>query len=223
LDAFIQKHFAIGFPIFFVTLWLGVTTFLGLLSGWFDLASCYPDRTEEPLLRLRGQSGSMGPLAVGMNGILTLDACPSGLRVGIFRLFGPFQRDFFVPWSDIEVVRKDRFFWRVAELRFAQSSFGRLGIRDHVADRLARAAPGRWPERSPIAPQSPRQVLAGVVKEWVLVTVAASAFFILAPRIMAAQIGAPRADFPPLAVAILFPAVVFGVAAVFRYIARVRP
>ena len=66
----------------------------------------YPDQSDEPILRLRGQSGTMG-LGVGMNGVLILSVCPTGLRVGMMRVFGPFCRDFFVPWESIAVVRED--------------------------------------------------------------------------------------------------------------------
>jgi len=55
-----------------------------------------------------------------MRSILNLDVCPSGLRVGMMRLFGVFCRDFFVPWDQISVVRKRRLFWREAKLVFGQ-------------------------------------------------------------------------------------------------------
>jgi hypothetical protein len=71
----------------------------------------------EPMLRVRWQSGSMG-LGVSMSGILTLGVCPSGLRVGIMRVFGPFCRDFFVLWEDIRITRRTVLFWPVAKLQF---------------------------------------------------------------------------------------------------------
>jgi hypothetical protein len=100
-----EQNLPIFFPLFFVALWLAVTTILALLSGWFKLTTEFPDQSIEPILRLRGQSGTMG-LGVGMRGILILSVCPTGLRVGMMRIFGPFCRDFFVPWESIAVVRK---------------------------------------------------------------------------------------------------------------------
>ena len=41
-------------------IWLLVTTLLGWLSGWFTLQEVYPDRSEEPLERLRFQSARLG-------------------------------------------------------------------------------------------------------------------------------------------------------------------
>jgi len=99
-------------------MWFGVTTMLGALSGWYALMNRYPDRPESPMLVLRHQSGSFG--FVGMSRILVLSACPSGLRIGMMRIFGPFCRDFFVPWDEIRVRRKDRVLWRTAILEFAQ-------------------------------------------------------------------------------------------------------
>jgi hypothetical protein len=93
-----QNFGAEYFLLFFATLWFAVTTLLGVMSNWFVLAQRYPDRKEEALLTLRGQSGSMG-LGVRMNHILKISVCPSGLRIGMSRVFGPFCRDFFVPWE----------------------------------------------------------------------------------------------------------------------------
>jgi hypothetical protein len=62
------------FPLFFIGLWLLISTVLAVLSRWFSLMTRYPNRPETPLLKLGRQSGSMG-MRVGLNGILTLSAC----------------------------------------------------------------------------------------------------------------------------------------------------
>jgi hypothetical protein len=54
---------------------------------------------------------------------LKLSPCSSGLRLGIVRLFGPFCRDFLVPWDEISVVRKDRFFVSVPRWPMAGNDF----------------------------------------------------------------------------------------------------
>ena len=81
-----------------------------------------------------------------MRGVLKLSVCPSGLRVGIMRIFVPFSRDFLVPWNEITVTRSDRFFWKAAKLSFGQPPNGNLKVFADVADRLARAAGRHWPE-----------------------------------------------------------------------------
>ncbi|MPZ34968.1 MAG: hypothetical protein GEV13_29005 [Rhodospirillales bacterium] len=143
----IELYPAVSFPLFFGTLWLTITTILGLLSGWFQLMAIYPNQTVEPILRVRFQSGAVG--GIPMRDILTLDVCSSGLRVGMMRVLGPFCRDFFVPWESIVVVRKPALFWPVAVLQFGNPVVGTLRVSARVADRLARAAMGRWPEVGP--------------------------------------------------------------------------
>jgi hypothetical protein len=136
-------YFLIGFPLF----WFAVTMLLSFLSGWFGLMARYPDRDEIPVLTLSNQSGSLG--VVSMRGVLKLSVCPSGLRIGIMRIFGPFCRDFLVPWSDITVTRSNSFFWKIAKLSFGQPSNGNLKVFAGVADRMARAAGNHWPEQAP--------------------------------------------------------------------------
>jgi hypothetical protein len=125
---------------------------LSLLSGWFGLAERYPDLNEEPVLTLRNQSGSVG--SVSMRSVLSLSVCPSGLRIGIMRIFGPFSRDFLVPWNEIAVTRSDRFFWKEAKLSFGQPSNGNLKVFADVADRMARAASNHWPEEGSFPAES---------------------------------------------------------------------
>ncbi len=136
---------AVFFPLFFASLWLVVTTLLAALSGWFTLMAKFPDQNVAPLLRFRWQSGTMG-MGVGMRGILILSVCGPGLRVGMLRIFGPFCRDFLVPWGSISVTRRKMFFWRFARLQFGNPVIGTLSITERLADQLARAAMGHWPD-----------------------------------------------------------------------------
>ena len=206
-------YFLICFPLF----WLAVTMLLSILSGWFRLMERYPDRAEDALAVLKNQSGSLG--AVSMRSILNLSVCPSGLRIGIMRIFGPFSRDFFVPWNEITVTRGDRFFWKVAKLSLGQPSMGKLTVFADVADRMARAAGNHWPEPGSFPEEGGGQALSRIAKQWLFMTAFAAAFFIVVPRLMSPN-GATR---PPIAVAILFPAIVFGIAAMVQYFRRSRP
>src|SRR5262245_32016131 len=177
----------------------------------------YPDQTVESSLRIRWQSGMMGMgLGVGMGGILTLSVCPSGFRVGMMRVFGPFCRDFFVPWEDIAVIRKTIVVWPVAELRFGTPVVGKLRISAHVADRLARAASGRWPEAGPFPKEKRGDIFRSLLAQWAAATAVAALFFTLVPLAVA-----PSGSRPPILAAILFPAIVFGVGSIVRFIARI--
>jgi len=206
-------YFLIAFPL----LWCAVTMILSFLSGWFGLMERYPDRDEIPVVTLANQSGSLG--LVSMRGLLKLSVCPSGLRIGIMRIFGPFCRDFLVPWSEIKVTRNDRVFWKVAKLSFGQPSNGNLKVFAEVADRMARAAGNHWPEPGPFPQETGSQSFSRIAKRWVAMTGLAAAFFIIAPRLIAPN---PAAR-PPIVVAILFPAIVFGLGAMVEYFRRQRP
>ena len=133
----------VALPIFFVTLWLAITTLLSALSGWPALEKVFPDRQEAALLRLSGESGTMG-LGVNLRGALTLSVCPSGLRVGMPRFLSPFARDFLVPWDRITVTHKRTLFVPVVQLQFGQA--GNLTVSEMLATRLAAAAGDRWPK-----------------------------------------------------------------------------
>jgi len=210
----LSKYFPILFPFFFAAMWLGVSTVLALKAHWFELARRYPDRAEDPSLRLRFQSGRMS--GVAMSGILTLDVCVTGLRVSIWRLFGPFSRPFFVPWNELSVTRRKMFF----VLNVAELDFGRIGnliIPAHVADRLGGIAQLHWPEPGPFPQETSKRAIQYEFRSWLVGTTFAATFFIVAPRIMA-----PGAAAPPIAVAILFPAIVFGIVALIRFAIRSR-
>ena len=194
---------------------LTITTALGLFSGWYFLMIRYPNREETELLSLKGLSGSVG--LVRMNRILNISVCPTGLRIGMMRVFGIWCRKFFVPWEEITIKRKDGFFGPAAELQFGNPFRGRLRIPAHVADRLARASLGRWPEPGPFTQETNAQAFNSIVRQWLALTLFAATFFLVVPRIMS-----PDANFPPVSVAILFPAVVIGFASAFEYFRRTK-
>lgn len=211
MSSSVGHNFPVVFPFLFVAMWLAVTTILGVLSGWSRLMATFPNQFAEPLLQVRGQSGSMG-LGVSMQSVLTLSVCPLGLRVGITRVFGPFCRDFLVPWEAIGVTRKSVFFRSVAKLQFGNPRVGSLTIPAHVANRLARAATRRWPENGPFPEEKHRDTLRRLLTQWAVMTCAATLFFTLVPLAVA-----PPGARPPIVVAILFPAIVFGLVTLVRY------
>jgi hypothetical protein len=202
------------FPLLFVALWLAVTASLALSAGWYRLTTRFPDQKAEPVLRLSWQSGTMGA-GVYMRGLLTLSVCSSGLRVGVMRLFGPFCRDFFVPWESIAVSRREGLLGPIAELKFGNPVIGSLTISGNVADRLAAAAAGGWPEIGPFLSETARHRVRRLLPLWALATCGATAAFIIVPMIVA-----PAPARPPIAIAILAPAIFFGLVCVVRVFRR---
>jgi hypothetical protein len=216
----IKQNLAIFIPLFFVAGWLTVTTAAALLSGWFRLVAEFPDQPIEPILRFRGQSGVMGlgigwmGLGVGMNGVLNLSVCPTGLRVGMMRIFGPFCRDFFVPWERIAVVRKTIVVWPLAKLQFGNPAVGTLSLHAVTADRIARAVTDRWPEKGPFPEEKRGDTIRRLLAQWAVITSIAALSIILVQLAIA-----PSEHRLPILVAILVPAWVCGLAFVLRFFA----
>ena len=208
------RWFVAAFPFLFIGLWLTITTVLGVLSGWFSLQGQFERGDECALLTLRVKSGSMG-LGVSMSGILTLAACPSGLRVGIWRMFGPFQRPFLVPWAEIRAESKRVFFVPSTRLRLGLPEVGTLTIDTASWQRLAAFASGRAAAALKIEPVSRGEIGRALLLQWALVAIAAGSFFAIASR-------QQTASGPPLAVCFGFPALVFGIPQLMRWLRHGR-
>ena len=111
------------FPFLFIGMWLVITTMLTYFSGWEKLRERFPDHEETPRRRLRFQSGLFGKGSmwnpwgnVSYRNCLRFDICRSGLRVAIWRIFGPFSGPFMVPWDKISVEEKRFLAWRFYRL-----------------------------------------------------------------------------------------------------------
>lgn len=71
----------------------------------------------------------------------------------------------------------------------------------------------QWPETGPFPEEKRPDALRRLLTQWAATTCAAALFFALAPLALA-----PTGTRPPIVVAILFAAIVFGVAAILRYV-----
>lgn len=124
-----ETVFLFLFPLFFIGMWLLVTTMLGTMSGWTDLQDKFEDKFDQrPLKRLRMRSGMLGSGSVWnpwgnvqYSNCLTLDACQSGLRISLWKVFGPFLRPIFVPWQQIEVTSTRILFFPCCRLELGNS------------------------------------------------------------------------------------------------------
>ena len=201
------------FPVFFIGLWLVVTTVLGFASGWFSLQARYTSGDEVALLTLRGRSGSMG-MGVGLNGILTLRACPSGLRISIWKIFAPFQRPILVPWKDIRATPCRSLFAPAVQLSFGLPEIGRLKIDARSWERLRDAAvEGNVRELPPPTPHVPTGATAkAMLLQWAVITLGVGCFFYFVPRLQGFQTDIP------IAVCFGFPAVLLGIGTAVRFL-----
>ena len=212
MDRIPDAYVPIIFPVAFAAFWVFVTNRLAQKAGWYALELQYPNRYETPVRRLRFQSGWLG--SVSMSSILRLEACPSGLRVGILKLFGPFCRDFLVPWNEIKVERNRRLFWKVAVLDLGAGS-GRLTLYDFTANQLARSVPEYWPEKMPFQPDTVLVAAMSAIKAWLIGMAFIGVFFVFVYSI---QQGHQPQPFPWEAV-LLF-AGVFGIASFRIFLSR---
>lgn len=203
---------AAAFPVFFLSLWLIVTSLLGLLSGWFALQRRFPRNEDSASLRIGRQSGTMR--GVNFSGILSLEACPSGLRVGVWRIFGPFQRPFQVPWDQIEAEPVTRFLMPMMRLRFGRPAARAMTINQRAWDRLKAAAQGMAPPNDGVTTK--RLVRASLV-QWAAITIFAGGFFYLMPRLFGPN-PQQAVEQVPLVVCFAFPGAVFGIVGFVRFL-----
>ena len=203
-------------PASFVGLWLIASTALGFASGWFRLQQRYPPSGERPLITLRGRSGSMG-MGVGLSGILTLAACPTGLRISIWKIFAPFQRPIFVPWKDVRASPSRSLFAPTVQLSFGLPEMGSLKVDARSWERLHDAAADSNAQELPPSPPrvSAGPTLRAMIVQWAVVTLGVGCFFYFVPLLQGWQ------EAVPTAVCFGFPAIVFGIGTGVRVLRQI--
>ncbi|WP_156029784.1 hypothetical protein [Sphingomonas sp. URHD0057] len=208
-DENILNWFPYAFPFFFVGMWLLATFMLGLMSGWFSLQQWYvDDGSEEPLLRLRSQSGSMG-MGVALNGCLKLRAYQSGLGIGIWRIFGIFQKPLKVPWNEIEAEPSSSFFLPMVKLQLGKPPNGTLKISARSWTKLVAAAKPLATVPLPDVPPVNRAATArAMLIQWLVISGLFGAFIYLSSR--------SQPDGFPSVLALVVPAFL-GVAMLVRF------
>jgi hypothetical protein len=205
-----MQFLLLGLPVLIIGLLFVTGWALGAQSGWYGLMRLYPDCDEKPIRVFKGKTGWMNGLS--FNGILTLSVCPSGLRVALPRVFGPFSKPYFIPWSDIRVYRLTEYFMPAARMEFGQPAKGALSVGVNTANRLARAAGKNWPEPGPFPFESTGHILASIVLQWAALSVILAGFLTLL-----AFLFAPARPFLPLPIAIGLPMLINGVIACIQF------
>jgi hypothetical protein len=200
-------------PILFAAMWLLVTTIFGFVSGWFALQRRFPGNQDTPLLRLRMRSGKMG--WIHLNGILTLDSCASGLRVSVWKLFGPFQRPFQVPWDQIEAEPVAPFLLGpIVRLRFGRPEVGRLAIGLRAWERLKAASQGM---EAPLTHTTMRRIERALFIQWLVTSLLIGTIF----SFIFLSAG-PADKGTALVFCFGLPALFFGANQLVRYLAETR-
>jgi hypothetical protein len=201
------------FP-FFVAMWLLITTMVGAMSGWFTLRRRYPAGTEQALVTFRRRTGLLGKKGVGMGSALALGACPSGLRIAISRMAGPFQRPILIPWDEIVAEPKTMLFVPMAELRLGIPQIGTIVIDAHLWEDLSVYSPERARASDRFVPISNRQLGQGMALQWAALATGVAVFFNFGFLLMSGP-SAPWAL--RLGAGVVVPALLFGIPQLIRY------
>lgn len=127
------------FVICFSLLWIGITSLLGMLSGWKRMERTFPDRPEQPIERFAYESARMR--GVNFKNCLAFEVCPTGLRISLMRILGPFRKPLFVPWSQIRAVREKLAFFNYVRLTLGMGQEGSLAIHAQAFERIAQTSP----------------------------------------------------------------------------------
>jgi len=209
-DGTILRWLPYAFPLFFVGMWLFAMAMLGVMSGWFSLQQWYADDGgEEPLLKLRGQSGQMG-MGVALNGCLVLSAYRTGLGIRMWRLFSLFQKPLKVPWSEIAAEESRTFFVPMVKLELGKPANGTLKINANSWSRLVEAArPVASVPLPEVPPVDKGATARGMVIQWAFISLIFGVFIYLSGHLQ-------RGAGPPL-IAMVVPPIIFGVALFVRY------
>ena len=199
-------------PFALVGLWIGMGALMGLQSGWYGLARRFPDRSDPAVATFKYRSGWF-KAAIAFNGILNLSVCRTGLRVGVVRIFGPFSKDFFVPWDEVTVTRGRQWLQPSARLQLAEA--GSLSVRAPLANMLAVAAGERWPEPGPFPTETRAALPRGILTEWAIYTGIGAVLLIVIPHAISRH-----GPWPPLPFVIGVPAVMSGIGAAIEFMLR---
>jgi len=141
----IDQHFALVFPIFFVLLWMVISALISYVGGWRTLSRSF--RATEPFAGAKRylQSGQMRWIA-GYNNCLTVGADSNGLYLAILFPFRLMHPPLFVPWSEVSV--RTRRSWLLGErvtLTLGREVAIPLTIRGRLIGKLKAAAGNSWP------------------------------------------------------------------------------
>lgn len=144
LQRLIEQHFALIFPMYFLTLWFLLGAVLSLIGGWFSLAQIYRTRVAFNGAKWRMQSGQMRWL-VNYNNVLTIGANQQGLYLASMFLFRFMHPPLLVPWSEIKLRRNKGWVFEYVILTIGRELAIPLRIREKLAAKLRESAGNWWP------------------------------------------------------------------------------
>lgn len=124
------------FVLIFSFCWIALSILIAKLSGWAMLARHY--RAEAPLdgTRFRFQSAGMR-FATNYGGCLTVGVNKRGLYLTVWFLFRIGHPSLLIPWRDVTMTERKRFFIQQMVFRFARCPTIPFIINKRLADKIA--------------------------------------------------------------------------------------
>lgn len=107
------NRFPEWFPVFFAVLWLGISGLLSFAGGWHQLASRFEasSRIDGETFRFASMSLGSGLFPVSYGNCLFITVGRSGVRLSILFLFRFLHPPLFIPWSSVEAVQPEKFWF----------------------------------------------------------------------------------------------------------------
>jgi hypothetical protein len=144
------------FPVFFATIWLGVTGLLSVIGGWRDIAAVYPGTGSETVAhRFSFASGSLGrgPLPVSYKSCLNVGVADWGIALSVLLPFRFLHAPIAIPWSAVERCEDSSFGWWRGVAIWLESG-QRIVLRGHASSAVKEAWTGVQNSAGRIVPSS---------------------------------------------------------------------
>jgi hypothetical protein len=135
----INQNLAIILPIYFATLWTGISFLIAKAGGWALLAARFRLNSTFVGEKWSMQSAAMR-FGVSYNNCLTVGANNVGLFVQPMILFRLWHPPLFVPWSEIRVSPKRKLLWDFMEYRLGREEEIPFTVRPKLARKIQAAA-----------------------------------------------------------------------------------
>lgn len=122
--------------LIFIFCWVALSILIAKLSGWASLARHY--RTDAPRdgIRFRFQSAGMR-FGTNYGGCLTIGVQRTGLYLAVWFLFRVGHPPLIIPWQDITMTERKRFFIRQVIFDFARCPNIPFIINKRLADKIS--------------------------------------------------------------------------------------
>jgi hypothetical protein len=130
-------------PLYFATLWLGVSAILSFIGGWATLAKRFRYAGSFDGVRLNFQSGRMGMTSYGR--CLTVGASAEGLYLAVMLPFRFCHPRLLIPWNEVSVAPPRGLLFKFVRLGLGRDHNIPLRLRPKIVEKLKQYAGAHWP------------------------------------------------------------------------------